>query len=110
MDIKACLDTSSNARPESLYPEFIRLPKKGKWTGLSRSKLNQLILPCSQSEFKPPVKSVCLRQRGATKGTRLIVLDSLFNYLYSQIEEECTQQELPLNYDSADTSESCPKE
>ena len=112
MDIKACLYTSSNARPESLYPEFIRLPKKGKckWTGLSRSKLNQLILPCSQNEFKPPVKSVCLRQRGATKGTRLIVLDSLLNYLYSQLEEECIQQELPLKYDSEDTSESCPKE
>jgi hypothetical protein len=63
-------------------------PKAGlcPYTGLSRSKLNQLILPCEQNDFKPPVKSVCLRQRGAIKGTRLIVLDSLLDYLYSQID------------------------
>jgi len=32
-------------------PEFIRLPKPGKsdpWTGLSRSVLNQLVLPCKE--------------------------------------------------------------
>ena len=77
-------------------PEFIRLPKGGlcPYTGLSRSKLNQLILPCEQNDWKPPVKSVCLRQRGAVKGTRLIlleslldVLDSLLDYLYNQLEE-----------------------
>ncbi len=70
-------------------PEFIRLPKGGLCpiTGLSRSKLNQLILPCEQNDFKPQVKSVCLRQRGAATGTRLIVLDSLLKYLHSQIEE-----------------------
>ena len=69
-------------------PEFIRLPKGGLCpiTGLSRSKLNELILPCDQNDFKPPVKSVCLRKRGAATGTRLIVLDSLLDYLYSQAE------------------------
>ena len=93
-------------------PEFIRLPKGGQCphTGLSRSKLNQLILPCEQNDWKPPVKSACLRKRGAAKGTRLIVLQSLLDYLYSQLEEECIQQELPLKYDSEDTSESYPKE
>jgi len=70
-------------------PEFIRLPKGGlcPYTGLSRSKLNQLILPCEQNDWKPPVKSVCLRQRGAVKGTRLILLESLLDYLYKQLEE-----------------------
>ena len=69
-------------------PEFIRLPKGGlcPFTGLSRSKLNQLILPCEQNDHKPPVKSVCLRQRGATKGTRLVAFDSLLKYLHSQTE------------------------
>ena len=86
-------NTSNNLSEEGkaalARPEFIRLPKGGlcPYTGLSRSKLNQLILPCEQNEFKPPVKSVCLRQRGAIKGTRLIVLDSLLDYLYSQMEE-----------------------
>ena len=85
-------NTSNNLYEEgkvaSARPEFIRLPKGGlcPYTGLSRSKLNQLILPCEQNEWKPPVKSVCLRKRGAIKGTRLIVLDSLLDYLYSQID------------------------
>jgi len=69
-------------------PEFIRLPKSGlcPWTGLSRSKLNELILPSEANGFKPPVASVCLRKRGAMRGTRLIVLDSLLHYLTSRIE------------------------
>ena len=72
----------------SARPEFIRLPKGGlcSYTGLSRSKLNQLILPCEQNGYKPPVKSASLRKPGAIKGTRLIVLDSLLDYLYSQID------------------------
>ena len=69
-------------------PEFIRLPRVGlcHFTGLSRSKLNQLILPCSQNGNNPPVKSLCLRPNGALKGTRLIPLQSLIDYLYSQMD------------------------
>ncbi len=68
-------------------PEFIRLPKTGTlcpYTGNSRSKLNELILPCPANDFKPPVKSVCLRQKGAIKGVRLIVWKSLMDYLHAQ--------------------------
>ena len=70
-------------------PTFIRLPKAGShclWTGLSRSKLNQLILPCDANGHSPPVKSVSLRPRGALKGTRLILLESLLDYLLEQLE------------------------
>ena len=70
-------------------PTFIRLPKAGSrclWTGLSRSKLNQLILPCDANGHSPPVKSVPLRPRGALKGTRLILLESLLDYLLEQLE------------------------
>ena len=79
---------SEEGKVASARVQFIRLPKAGlcPYTGLSRSKLNQLILPCEQNDWKPPVKSVCLRQRGAIKGTRLIVLDSLLQYLYSKID------------------------
>lgn len=82
------LSPTSENREHSDKSIFIRLPKKGlcPYTGLSRSKLNQLILPCEQNDWNPPVKSACLRQRGALKGTRLIVLDSLLEYLYSQVE------------------------
>lgn len=68
-------------------PEFIRLPKTGTldpFTGLTRSKLNELVLPCPANDQKPPVKSVCLRQRGAVKGVRLIVFKSLMEYLHGQ--------------------------
>lgn len=68
-------------------PEFIRLPKAGTlcpYSGLTRSKLNELVLPCAANNFKPPVKSVCLRKKGATKGVRLIVYKSLMEYLHAQ--------------------------
>jgi hypothetical protein len=68
-------------------PEFIRLPKTGTLcphTGLTRSKMNELVLPCPQDDHKPPVKSVCLRQRGAIKGVRLVVFKSLIEYIRQQ--------------------------
>ena len=68
----------------SVKPEFIRLPKSGSrcpYTGLSRSKMNQLVLPCKENDYKPPVESKVLRNRGTIRGTRLIVFDSLMNYL-----------------------------
>ena len=69
-------------------PEFIRLPKLGLCpiTGLSRSKLYDLISPNEGNGFKPPVKSLSLRKSGQTKGTRLIVLQSLLDYLRGEVE------------------------
>ena len=69
-------------------PEFIRLPKLGLCpiTGLSRSKLYDLISPNEGNGFKPAVKSVSLRKPGQTKGTRLIVLQSLLAYLRGEVE------------------------
>ena len=68
-------------------PEFIRLPKTGTlcpYSGLTRSKLNELVLACPANDHKPQVKSVCLRQKGAIKGVRLIVYRSLMEYLHGQ--------------------------
>jgi hypothetical protein len=68
-------------------PEFIRLPGTGKrcpYTHLSRSKLNELILPCEANDYHPPVRSKVLRQRGQTKGARLIVYQSLLDFIHSQ--------------------------
>ena len=72
--------------PPSVKPEFSRLPPSGTrcpHTGLSRSKLNQLVLPCKENGFKPPVESKVLRNKGTIRGTRLIVFNSLINYLHS---------------------------
>jgi hypothetical protein len=67
-------------------PEFLRLPKSGTLcphSGLSRSKLNELVLPCAANGFKPPVASISLRNRGQVKAVRLVVYDSLMTYLRS---------------------------
>ena len=78
--------TTDTVRPQqisslAIKPEWIRLPKPGTLcthTGLSRSKLNELILGS-----KPPVHSVSLRRRGQLRGTRLINYDSLLAFLQS---------------------------
>jgi hypothetical protein len=65
-------------------PEFIRLPKTGtacSFTGLSRSTLNSLILPCAANGFKPPVRSYALRAHGRLKGIRLIDYESLCSFI-----------------------------
>ncbi|MBE7159222.1 MAG: hypothetical protein INR62_12475 [Rhodospirillales bacterium] len=51
------------------------------YSGLRRGALNQLVLPCDKNGHKPPVASISLRKPGRVKGTRLIVLASLLDYL-----------------------------
>ncbi len=71
-------------------PELIRLPKPRSlcpYTGLSRSKMNELVLPCAANNFKPPVKFISLRNRGQVKAVRLIVYDSLMAYLRSFLQD-----------------------
>jgi hypothetical protein len=65
-------------------PEYIRLPKpyeRCRLTGLSRATLAELSVPSEVNDFKPPVKSLLVRKRGATRGIRLINLDSLLDHL-----------------------------
>ena len=74
----------ATSAPDKLKPEFVRLPKGGTrcpHTGLSRSKLNQLVLPCKENDYKPPVESKSVRSRGTIRGARIIVFDSLMEYL-----------------------------
>lgn len=78
----------SNAQ---IFPAFVRLPKSGTrcpWTGLSRSALCELILPA-----RAPVKSVVLRRRGASRGIRLIHLQSLLDHLHAQGTTEAVDSE-----------------
>jgi len=69
---------------ESVKPEWLRLPAPGnrcRFTGLSRSTLNELTIAGTANGGLPPVKSVVLRKRGALRGIRLINYDSLMQYL-----------------------------
>jgi hypothetical protein len=75
--------------PKSYRPEFIRLPSSGQqcpYTGLSRAKMNQLILPCPENGGKPPVHSISLGPAGK-KGVRLIEYKSLITFLRSHLSE-----------------------
>lgn len=83
--------TSSLAEfPPSLptqLPAYIRLPRAGcrcPYTGLSRTTLNELSIPSPANDFAPPVVSHVLKIRGlATRGVRLIDLNSLLNHIAS---------------------------
>jgi hypothetical protein len=75
-------------QPLYIIPEFIRLPKSGSqepFTGLSRAKLNELVLPTKKNGFKPLVRSISLRKPGEKFGVRLVVLESLLSYLRSKM-------------------------
>jgi hypothetical protein len=69
-----------------LKPEFIRLPSpkaRCPYTGLSRSTVAELCVPCVANGFNPPVKSAVIRKRGAIRGIRLIDYNSLMSYIIS---------------------------
>ncbi len=71
-------------QPQPGGPVYVRLPKPGEKcpiTGLSRAKLNELILPNERNGFRPPVVSRSLRQKGAQRGIRPVLLESLMAYL-----------------------------
>lgn len=65
---------------------WTRLPKVGEYCsicGLSRNKLNTLVLPMACNNFNPPVKSISLKEPGKKRGNRLIDYKSLVTYLSS---------------------------
>ena len=78
--------SSTNEVPtdQNSSSKFIRLPKSGEvcpCCGLSRSKLNQLILPNDRNGHSPPVRSKVVCAPGKRRGVRLIDLQSLMDYL-----------------------------
>ena len=80
----------------TITPEFVRLPKPGQldpYFGLARSALNELILATKRNGFRPPVRSFCLRQRGAKTGIRLIDFASLREYILAHEEHGGSPEE-----------------
>jgi hypothetical protein len=78
-----------NLPPSISNVEFLRLPKpkeRDPLFGLSRSFLNELILPCADNGYHPPVQSHVLRRRGFRTGIRLISVDSLRDYIMAHEE------------------------
>jgi hypothetical protein len=82
-------DPLSVAVSSAATAEFMRLPKpreRDEIFGFSRSYLNTLVLPCKENGFRPPVRSIVLRRRGAKTGVRLVDLASLRSYLDANVE------------------------
>jgi hypothetical protein len=68
----------------AITPEFLRFPRAGEvepLSGLRRSQLYELV-------SDGLIKSVSLRRRGKVRGTRLIVADSLRDYLRGLVAEQ----------------------
>ncbi len=69
--------------------EFMRMPKareRDPLFGLSRSYLNNLVLPYRENRYRPPVRSVVLRRPGAKTGVRLVDAVSLRQHLLAHVE------------------------
>ena len=75
-------------------PIYLRLPRPRArcfYTGMSRSALYNLAVPCKANNFRAPVRSVALRQRGAKRAIRLIDFQSLMSFLRAQMQEQVAQ-------------------
>ncbi len=75
----------------SVLPVYVRLPRSGHrchLTGLSRFSLNLLVLPCSANSYRAPVKSIVVKQPGAVRGPRLILVESLLAHLASLASDD----------------------
>jgi hypothetical protein len=64
-------------------PDFVRMPVTGELcsrTGLTRSAYDQLVRPQPSNDYRPPVKSKLLKQKGG-RLIRLVDYRSLLDYL-----------------------------
>jgi hypothetical protein len=80
-------------------PEYVRYPKPGTrcaLTGLTRSTLAEFVVPSEHNDFKPPVKSLVVKKRGATRGIRLINYDSLLDHLKTLEKAEGNEVDAPV--------------
>jgi hypothetical protein len=65
-------------------PDYVRLPPHGKiefQSQLNRSALERLVLPGPTNNFDPPVQSKLFNPSGGKRWVRLIVYQSLMDYL-----------------------------
>jgi len=101
----APLDSVGSSPAPVSSVEFLRLPREKERDplfGLSRSFLNQLILPCKDNGYRPPVLSHVLRRRGYRTGIRLISVDSLRDYIKSNEETGRRPADSPAEGPGAD--------
>ena len=65
-------------------PAYLRLPRAGTRcavTGLTRTALNELILPTAANGYRAIVRSYSLKRPGQIRGIRLISLPDLVRHI-----------------------------
>lgn len=75
--------------------EWQRLPKPGEkcsYSGLSRSKLYELITPSKENGFRPPVESIVLKSNGKERGVRLYSKSSYERHLKRMQEAQASNR------------------
>jgi len=80
----------------AIVPETIRLPKiceHDPYFGMSRSALNELILPTPRNNFQPAVRSFVLRRKGSRTGIRLIDYQDLRRHILAHAENGVKKEE-----------------
>lgn len=83
-----------------ILPGFVRLPRAGQrcpYTGLSRTTLFELTVPCTRNGYRPPVAGYQLRSKGAQRGIRLIRLADLYKYIEHHLVKNESPEELKLD-------------
>ena len=73
------IQQDTHTGPVTLNPRWLRIPGAVKYSGLSRSRLYELLT-------ERRIKSICLRSQGATRGVRLIDRESIDLFMESQRE------------------------
>jgi hypothetical protein len=86
----------------TLPPYSFRLPRPGTvdpYFGGARTFWNESCLACEANEFKPPVRSIVVRKKGASRGIRFILFESAKAYFEKlalpQTESPILQSEEP---------------
>ena len=81
---------------KTTQPFTFRLPKSGTvdpWWSFNRSGWNTLVLPNAGNKFRPPVKSIVIKQDGAKRGRRFIIFDSAKAYFEKLQREQSAKGE-----------------
>jgi hypothetical protein len=75
------LKQDTNSGPVTLNPRWLRIPAAVKYSGLSRSKLYELL-----SEGR--IKSICVKSyRGAERGVRLLDRESVDAFMIALLSD-----------------------
>ena len=81
------IQQDTHSGPVTLNPRWLRIPAAVKYSGLSRSRLYELI-----SEGK--IRSICLKSnKGAERGVRLLDRESIDSFMLALQSEVVSQHE-----------------